>query len=183
MVHRKNWRWPVAIGIGLIAGLVLSGIWPSTALHAVATDRNDTYVMATGPLDPDVEAVYLLDCLTGDLGAFVLGRQPGLWSGIFKRNVSADLGVDPQKNPKFLMVTGLAGLRRGSGSRTPWSGSVCYVAEVTSGRMAVYAIPWSPPMFAAGQLQSRQLELVGVTQFRQSGGMGLGTMPKAREKP
>ncbi len=183
MVHRKNWRWPVALAVGLIAGLMLGGLWPSAALHAVATDRCETYAMATGPLDQDIEAVYLLDFLTGDLGAFVLGRQPGLWSGFFRRNVSADLGVDPQKNPKFLMVTGVTAMRRGSGGRTPWSGSVCYVFEVTSGRLAAYAIPWSAPTFAAGQPQISDLKLVGVTQCRQGMGTGVGGVPKFRERP
>ena len=31
---------------------------------------------------------------------------------------------------------------------------MCYVAEVTSGKVAAYAIPWSPPMYAASQMQN-----------------------------
>ena len=99
-------------GVGLALGLVLSGLWPHTPLHAVSTDRGETYAIATGPVDNEVEAVYFLDFLTGDLGALVLGRQPRTWTGFFRTNVSTDLGVDPQKNPKFLMVTGMANLRR-----------------------------------------------------------------------
>ena len=101
--------------------------------------------MATGPVDAEVEAVYLLDFLTGDLGAMVLGKQPRTWTGFFKTNVAADLALDPQKNPKFLMVTGMAGLRRAGGSRQQPSSAVCYVAEITSGKIVAYAIPWSPP--------------------------------------
>ena len=143
--------------------------------------------MATGPVDAEVEAVYLLDFLTGDLEAMVLGKQPRTWTGFFKTNVAADLGLDPQKNPKFLIVTGMAGLRRAGGSRQQPSSAVCYVAEITSGKIVAYAIPWSPPMYAAGQMQTGPLVVVGLpTRFRQAAagpgaGSGAGT-PKARDR-
>jgi hypothetical protein len=174
------------MGAGLVAGLVLSGFWPHTPLHAVCTDRTDTYAIATGPVDTEVEAVYILDFLTGDLGALVLGKKPLLWSGLFRTNVSRDLNVDPQKNPKYLMVTGVAGLRRAGGSRQQPSTAVCYVAEISSGMIAAYAIPWQPPLYAAGQMQSSQLVLVGSTYFRQPAGgapgAGGGAMPKSRDR-
>ncbi len=53
----------------LLIGIVLGGFLPHIPLHAVATDRGETYIIATGLLDTDVEAVYFLDCLTGDLFA------------------------------------------------------------------------------------------------------------------
>jgi hypothetical protein len=183
MDRLKKPTWLLALGIGLAAGLVLSGVWPHTPLHAVATDHGDTYAMATGPLDTEVEAVYFLDYLTGDLKALAMGKQPGAWTGFFERNVMADLGVDPQKNPKYLMVTGLAGLRRQGGSRSQPSMAVCYVAEITSGRVAAYAVPWSPSAFSANQMQSGQLILVGAAHFRQGSDLGIGPVapPKARE--
>jgi hypothetical protein len=175
---RKNSRWPIAVAVAFFVGLVLSGFWPHTPLHAVSTDRTDTYAIATGPVDTEVEAVYLLDFLTGDLGAFVLGRKPGTWSGFFRTNVSRDLGVDPQKNPKYLIVTGIAGLRRAGGTRQLPSTAVCYVAEASSGRLAAYAIPWAANMYSAGQMQRAELALVGPTiNFRQGGETGTGGSP------
>ncbi len=184
MVHWTRFRWFTALGMGLALGLVLSGLWPHTPLHAVSTDRGETYAIATGPVDNEVEAVYFLDFLTGDLGAIVLGRQPRTWTGYFRTNVSADLAVDPQKNPKFLMVTGMAALRRSGGARAQPSNAICYVAEVTSGKVAAYAIPWSPPMYAANQVQNGSLVMVAATQFRQTG-LGPGAAPgaaKGRER-
>ncbi len=184
MFHWTKFHWPAAMGVGLVLGLILSGLWPHTPLHAVSTDHGETYAIATGPVDNEVEAIYFLDFLTGDLGAVVLGRQPRTWTGFFHTNVSADLGVDPQKNPKFLMATGMAALRRGGGSRLQPSNAVCYVAEVTSGKVAAYAIPWSPPMYSANQIQSGALVLVAATPFRQSG-HGPGAAPgaaKGRER-
>jgi hypothetical protein len=184
MTRWRQYRWLVAAAVGLLGGLAVSGFWPHTPLYAVATDRIDTYGMATGPLDSDVEAVYFLDFLTGDLRAVVLGKQPGTWTGFFQANVSADLGINARQNPKFMMVTGQCMLRRGGGSRLQPSNAMCYVAETVSGKVAAYAIPWSPSMYAAGQPQNQALVLVGVTRFRQgvtgpSTGSGASPVPGA----
>ncbi len=165
----------VGLGIGLVAGLALSGVWPHTPLHAVATDRSESIGIATGPLDQDVEAVYLLDFLTGDLKAFVLGKQPGVFSGYFATNVAKDLNVDPQRNPKFVMVTGVVGLRRSGGNRAPAGSSVCYVAEITSGKLAAYAVPWAASMYASGQPQNGALYLIGETRYRTPAGAAPAT--------
>jgi hypothetical protein len=179
MVSWMQRHWLIAVGIGLIGGIVLGGYWPHTPLYAVATDRVDTFAMATGFLDTDVEAVYLLDFLRGDLRAIVLGKTPGTFSGLFVRNIAQDLGVDPQKNPKFMMVTGMIGLRRAGGNRTPASSAVCYVAEISSGKLAGYAVPWSASLFSSGQTQSGELLLVGETMFRKP----IGTGPAAGGGP
>jgi hypothetical protein len=168
MAWWKQHRWLVAAGIGLIVGLALGGVWPHTPLYAVATDRVDTFAMATGLLDTQnqVEAVYFLDFLTGQLTAVVPGKLPGTWTGYFQRNVAADLSIDPAKSPKYLMTTGLANLRRSGGTREQPSITMCYVAEISSGKVAQYAVPWMPSMYAAGQPQNQELYLVGVTPFR-----------------
>jgi len=176
-----KWRmfcWLALVFLGLACGLIVGGLCPQTPLHAVATDRIDTFGMATGAVDSDVEAVYFLDFLTGELNAVVLGKNPGTWNGFFTANVAADLGVDPQRNPKYMMITGVAYLRRAGGSRLQPSNAMCYVAEVTSGKVAAYSVPWSPTMYAAGQIQKAPLVLVGVTRFRAS----LGAGPTAPEE-
>jgi hypothetical protein len=177
MTRWKQYRWLLAVVVGLLGGMAMSGFWPHTPLYAVATDRIDTFGMATGPLDTEVEAVYLLDFLTGDLTAVVLGKQPMTWTGFFKTNVAADMGISPQQNPKFLMVTGICALRRGGGSRQQPSNAMCYIAEITSGKVAAYTVPWSPSMYAAGQPQNWPLKCVGVTRFRPP--MGNNAVPAA----
>jgi hypothetical protein len=170
MTQYSRSRWLVGVMVGLAVGLALSGLWPQTPLYAVATDRVETFAIATGPVDNEVEAVYFLDLLTGDLRAVVLGKQPGTWTGFFQANVAADLGLaaGQSQNMKLMMVTGMCSLRRGGGTRLQPSIAMCYVAEVTSGKVAAYAIPWSPSMYAAGQPQSWDMKLAGVTRFRQA---------------
>jgi hypothetical protein len=179
MTRWKQYRWLVAVVVGVLGGFALSGFWPHTPLYAVATDRVDTFGMATGPVDSEVEAVYFLDFLTGDLRAVVMGKQPNTWTGFYQGNVAADLGIDPQQNPKYLMVTGICSIRRSGGARLQPSSALCYVAELTSGQVAAYAIPWSPSMYAAGQPQNAPLKCVGVTRFRQAMGAGPGAAPGA----
>jgi len=162
VVSSGRFVWPVVF---LVVGLVLGNLWPQTPLHTTATDRTDTYAIATGFLDQDVEAVYWLDFLTGDLTAAVLGRRPGTFGAVYRYNVLRDLQVDPTKNPKFLLVTGLADVPR-SGGRIQPARSAVYVAEITTGKMAAYLVPWNRSAFNAGQPIAGTLQPMGVIPLR-----------------
>ena len=154
------------VALGLAGGLALAVCWPSTPLHAVATDRSESFAMCTGYLDLDVEAVYFLDFLTGDLRAAALSKQTGQFHAFYQYNVNADLGVDPSKSPRYMMVTGVADLRTTAGRTVAPSKSICYVAEVTSGMVAAYAIPWSPSLHMTGAPIRGALRLMDKTRFR-----------------
>jgi hypothetical protein len=163
---RRSMVWGLGIGIGLgaIAGLLLGGGWPQTPLHATATDRTDSFAMASGLVDENVEAVYFLDFLTGDLNAVVMGRQSGHFTSYFKCNVAADMGIDNAKSPRYMMITGSVDLRRSS--RLQYSQCVVYVAEVTTGKVAAYAIPWSSGLQQGGQGGVQPLVPIASTRFR-----------------
>jgi len=162
MFHAPWYSRIAWLAVGLIGGLMIGGFWPHTPLHAVATDRYDTFAIATGPLDEEVEAVFFLDFLTGELRAAVLGRQ-GAFNAFYEyNNVFGDLGVNPAKNPKFLMVTGMARLQI---SRQRLNG-VVYVAEITTGKVAAYAVPWSSAARNAGMLVRQPLLPLSVARFR-----------------
>lgn len=158
---------PVVWGVlGVLIGALLGSLCPHAPLHATATDRYDTFAIATGILDEGVEAVYFLDFLTGDLKAAVLSRNiPPRFNAFFQRNILNDLGIDPTRNPRYLVVTGMNDLRRG-GSRLRPSIGCCYIAEITSGRVAAYTIPWDANRHASGQGQTGTIVLLDVNQFR-----------------
>jgi hypothetical protein len=145
------------VGLGLLAGLLVAGYWPSVPLHAVASDRVDNFSMATGLVGDDYEAVYFLDHLTGDLHAFVVGRiavRAATGFGVIEhcyRNVLQDFKVEEDKTPKFLMVTGLCDLARGGVNASMPSKSLLYVADVRSGTAAAYGIPCNPNQHNQGQ--------------------------------
>ena len=136
----------VWLGLGLLAGLLVAGFWPSVPLHAVATDKIENFSMATGHVE-EYEAVYFLDHLTGDLHAYVIGRMASSGFGVLQhsfRNVLQDFKTEGEKTPKFLMATGICDLNRGGrGGAIMPSRSVLYVADVTSGMAAAYAMPFN----------------------------------------
>src|SRR5271157_3126706 len=122
----------VWLGLGLLAGLLVPGFWPSVPLHASATDKIESFSMATGSVEPEYEAVYFLDHLTGDLHAYVIGRMFNGNFGVIQhcyRKVLDDFKTEGDKTPKFIMATGVCDLnRRGGGNIMP-SRSVLYIAD------------------------------------------------------
>ncbi len=153
------------IALGLIAGLVISGALPSVPLRAVASDHTQNFILATGAIDEDTEALFFLDSITGDLNVAVIGKQSGRFNGFFKANVLADMKADASKNPQFLMVTGMCNLRR-SGARLQPGKDLVYVTETTTGMVVAYAVPWSPAMHAGGQSGVQPLVKVDSTYIR-----------------
>jgi hypothetical protein len=165
VLFRNRFAFPA---LTLLLGLCLGGLFPHAPIHAVATDRTDTYLIATGMVDSDgIEAIYLLDCLTGDLRAAVLGKATGGFTATYMypgAQLMKDFGLDPTKNPKFLMVTGMADLR--TGSNNAFGSAVVYVVELSSGRIAAYALPWNRNVWSTRKIVSDNLRLVGMLPFR-----------------
>ncbi|MBN2580942.1 MAG: hypothetical protein JXB10_18295 [Pirellulales bacterium] len=162
---RRYGLWSVA---AVAVGILIGGLLPRTPIHATATDRTDTFMMATGMLDQNLEAVFLFDCLTGDLMATALQKPPypGGFGGVWRyNNVLGDLGVDPSKNPKFLMVTGVADLEGGTASNN-LGYSALYIVELTSGTMVAYAVPYKRSLWNTRRPIQENLILIGKMRFR-----------------
>lgn len=175
----------IVLMIGLTAGAILGGLTmgafaigssDSTRVlaenpfgpqfaHATATDRYENFAIATGSLDNDIEAVYFLDFLTGDLKAAALSLQTGKFNSFYSYNVLKDLEVDATKNPRYLMVTGRINLRN-QGSREQLSSAVVYVAELTSGKVAAYMTPYLKQTINSGKTYQGELVPLDVRQFR-----------------
>jgi hypothetical protein len=165
----QKFVWPVAgVLVGVVVGLFFGGVMHAP-LHAVATDRQDNFAMATVPLDDDQEAVVFLDFLTGDLKAtlfnVVRGPQPTI-GVIYTKNILQDLGVDATKNPKFLLVGGRLQMR--PQGQMQFGGSVIYVAEVNSGKVGVYAMPYNRGALQNASEAQGQFQTVFVGEFRKA---------------
>ena len=153
------------VGIGLVIGLAIGGFFTSAPMHAVATDHSENFTIATGALDDELEGVFFLDFLTGSLKAAVLSTSTGRFTSMYETNVMNDLGVNAAQNPKFLMVTGTAGLRK-TGANVQPGNSVVYVTEITTGRVAAYAVPWTRGQATASTAVRGALYKLDVLQFR-----------------
>jgi hypothetical protein len=150
-----------------------AGHWPAELqpLMASATHGGENLAIATGQIDEDVEGIFFLDFLTGDLQCWVYYPRQGTFGGQFVGNVQAQL-PPVGKNPKYLMVTGLASPGPSSGIQRA-SGSLVYVVDIQAGNFAAYTIPWVRQSGRSGQPQAGQLFPVGGGKIRnQLGGGG-----------
>jgi len=147
MGQSKLLWWVVGALCGLVLGLNLAGLWPQVPVHAVATHGQDNFAICTGPMDEDIEGIFVLDAVTGDLKGAVLNVQTRRFNTLFEYNVARDFPGNI-KNPHYRIVTGVVDFRQlitaGQLART-----VVYVAEVASGQIVAYGVPWLPGRAAA----------------------------------
>lgn len=135
---KQKWIWTSA---ALIVGVVIGGFLPHSPLHAVATDRQENFAIATGHMDTENEGIFFLDMLTGDLKGAVVSPYSRQIGFTYSTNVLKDLEVDASKSPKFLMVTGDMEVR--SQGNAQYAQCTVYIAEINSGKMACYVMPFN----------------------------------------
>ena len=142
-IARARWSWLV---LGILAGALAAVFWPQRQSLAVATDRSQNFIIATGLIDEGRphEAVYILDAASGILTAAIVNRQDGTFSQAYQRRIAADFGI-AATGAQYMMVTG-----RTSFSTEPNARTCLYVAEVRSGRLVAYTFPWQGEMPGAG---------------------------------
>jgi hypothetical protein len=157
--------WWAERGEGIVPADVLAGWFQEKQLRADTAAVGDSFAMATGPIDSEVEGLYLLDFLTGDLQCVVLNYRTARFNAIFRANVLNDLGVDPAKKPQFLMTTGAVNFPRGAAIARPGN-SVVYVLETTTGNFAAYGLPWRRELAATGRAQADALLLLDIGRAR-----------------
>lgn len=160
--------WVIGLATGLLIGAgATAGVMnllapqepafrlPEQLLHATASHGENSLTLATGPIDEEVEGLYVLDHVTGELQCWVMNsRRPGTFSGMFKTtNVLRDLGVEADKAPKFVMVTGQYVLRSAAGTTRP-ANSIVYVADANSGNIAAYWVMWNRSAINSGAPQA-----------------------------
>jgi hypothetical protein len=147
---------------GLLVGLGIAAMWPHRPLTAATSDRNEKFGMCTVYVSEGLEAVFVLDFLTGRLTGACLGKQGGGFVAFFEANVAVDLQVKSAK-PQFAMVPGLAQIRAAPGVQP--AASVIYVAEMTTGRVGCYGIPFKLPN--SKNLIPIKLAAIDVYTFRE----------------
>lgn len=141
-MFKSRQAWLVlGLVLGSIVGLNVAGIWPQIPVHATATHGQDGFAIATGPLSNDIEAVYVLDYLTGDLKAAVLNLQTAKFLTAYQYNVSKDLGGPNGKSPA--LCDG-----HGRGRSAPRRPRATWPVGRLRGRVqqrqtGAYALPWT----------------------------------------
>jgi hypothetical protein len=147
------------VSVGLVPQLQLQ--LPVTELQATATSGTDNFVVATGTLSSDVEGLFFMDAMSGNLQFTIFNPNAMKFNPLYVRNVAADLQIEAGKKPRYLMVTGYM---RNSRRPTNQNSAKCavYVVEATSGKFAAYTVPWQDSGFKSGRVQMGELILLGV---------------------
>jgi hypothetical protein len=165
-LRSKKMAWLVpGIILGCLIGLNLRSFLPSVPLHASATDGFENFSIATGLIDNRIEGLFFLDYVTGQLKCAVINPKTGKFNAFFARDVASDFGGAAQSEAKYLMVTGLADMSRGRSSFQVGR-TLVYIADTTSGQVAVYGVPWSSSAQAAGKTQTSELVPLELKAFR-----------------
>lgn len=116
---------------------------PATALHASATDSADSFAVATGRIDQDMEAVFFLDPLLGQLQCWVMNKNTRQFTAVFGYDkVFDDIGLRNDKNPRCLLVTGETNFAA-LPNAPQLAQSVVYVVNSKTGQFAAYGVPWT----------------------------------------
>ncbi|HMP80320.1 MAG TPA: hypothetical protein PKD54_12775, partial [Pirellulaceae bacterium] len=98
-------------------------------LKADSASGGKAISMATGRIDGDIEGLFVLDHLTGNLVCTLLSPRTGAQVGLFQTNVMLQLG-DRVGDADFAMVTGYIelGVVGRTGNLRP-AQCVCYISE------------------------------------------------------
>ena len=144
----------------------LAQVLGETRLQAAAAARSESFALATGPIDEEVEGLYILDYVSGELQCVVLNFRSGKFNAVFRANVMQDLGLDvAAKRPSYLMVAGAINFPRGASIARPGN-SVVYVLDTVTGAYGAYAIPWRRELAATARPQAAAMILMDVGRAR-----------------
>jgi hypothetical protein len=157
----RNWSerkiaWLIA-GIGL--GVGLAAYWPNEQMAFAETAvSGEKFAMCTMQTSPgDAEAIFILDFATGRLVGAVFNNKLNEFSQPLIRNIAQDFGLTDAG--KYVMISGFTGARSRGGQ--PAAGGL-YVAELTSGRLALYSFI----NVTQGNNRTQELSVLGTFPWR-----------------
>lgn len=156
----------LASGVGVYVGNQLAqdriiDSLPPIELKAGTAVRTKSMSMATGLVDENVEALFVLDHLSGNLQCWLLSEKTGTVGGIYRANVAADLMTAGKTGqPEYMMTTGNFFWSGGTTANSAPGKSVCYVGDATTGNVVGYGIIYNEQAVKRGTVQSGVLKLV-----------------------
>jgi hypothetical protein len=148
--------------VGVAAGLCLSYFWPHEPALAVGTDRSEKFALSIVPVTEEVDAIFVLDFLTGRLQGHVMNDKFSQFSHAYFRNVIEDYDLAQNSKPVFAIVGGNT-LLVSSGPGTMAHG-VVYIGELTTGLVNAYGFQYNE---TNQRLPPQPLEPLDRFQFRE----------------
>jgi uncharacterized protein (DUF2164 family) len=151
----------VWLAAGVVLGLVVATYWPAEPAQATAVDRTKKIALVSVPTTVgNSDAVFLLDFVTGRLMGAAYNTQIGTFNQKYYRNISEDFKVSG--NAEYAIVPAHVVIPQTGGGATPAGGGI-YVAELTTGKVAMYGFPFNE---TPGRQGVMPLVLVDGFEFR-----------------
>lgn len=125
---------------------------PPIVLNADSAARGKQISLATGVIDDEVEGLFVLDHLSGNLQCWVMNRRSGDIGAVFTGSASAELGGQKGGAADYVMTTGRIEFVKGSGQAKP-AGCICYVADGNSGKVVGFGFRYNAQLAAKGERQ------------------------------
>jgi hypothetical protein len=158
-LFEKRGTWLVS---GILLGLAVAVYWPAEELHAHAVDRASKIALVSAETTPgNSDAVFIMDFVTGRLVGAAYNTQIGTFNQRYYRNVAADFKASG--NAQYAIVPANVSIPQRGGGPTPALGGI-YVAELTSGKVALYGYGFNE---TPGVQLPMQMVLVDGFPFRE----------------
>lgn len=151
MSERGRMLWLV---VGLLLGAAGAGFYQGhQSVARAGNDRFEDYILCTGAVAINPKAptdgVWLLDYRAGKLLGTLIDRIQGKIIGWAEVDLVSEFNLPPRQNVHFMMTTGM--IAQGQ--------AALYVAETTSGKMAVYTMGQRPDGKAGVMIKRHDLVL------------------------
>ena len=139
-------------------------------LNADTANSGKAVSLATGLVDEDVEGLFVLDHLSGNLQCWVINPKTGGVAAIFAASPATDMGLDKGGDTDFVMCTGGVNFtaRGRTGNARP-ANVICYVADGNSGKVVGYSLVFDRQAAIRGDTQGGLLEVVCRGFAREAG--------------
>ncbi len=150
------------LAIGLAARPEAANTEPvPIVLNADTANSGKAISLATGVVDENVEGLFVLDHLSGNLQCWVINPKTGGVAAIFAASPVVDMGLDKGGDTDFVMCTGGVNFtgRGRTGNARP-ANVICYVADGNSGKVVGYSLVFDRQAAIRGDTQGGLLEVV-----------------------
>ena len=132
-------------------------------LNAESAASGKSLCMATGMVDTEdnVEGLFVLDRLSGNLQCWVMSSQTGGLAAIYTARPADDMGLEKGGDVDYVMTTGRMNFQRAgrAGNLLP-AGCICYVGDGNSGNVVGYSLRFNRQAAMRGEAQAGKLFVV-----------------------
>ncbi|MDO4550860.1 MAG: hypothetical protein Q4C96_06370 [Planctomycetia bacterium] len=154
-----------------------------SVVYADGCDRLEGFITCAGTIESNVEALYVLDTISGNLSAAVMAKKGSGFQAKYSGNVTSDLqkaitlannvqtskkgksrtntlrSVQMPSQPKYIMTTAAHdnSERRGNVS---YASSALHITEVNTGITLTYVLPWNRTAHASNAPFTQEINCI-----------------------